>query len=239
MEAVIDATALVVFSGGQDSTTCLAWALTRFERVATVGFAYGQRHVVELEARQVVLQRFSSEFPAWRDKLLFDHVVTLNLLGELGRERFVPVSTDGDGSFVTGRRYIPGRNLLFLSMAAVVAFRMEIAHLICGVSETEYSGYPDCTQESISSMQRAISSSMGSEIEIHAPLMSLNKAGVWSLAQELGGAELVDLVVRNTHTCYDGKRDVEHEWGFGCAECNACKLRKKGFNEFRSASIAK
>ncbi|MGY0572394.1 7-cyano-7-deazaguanine synthase QueC [Bradyrhizobium sp. RDM12] len=231
MEAILKRSALVLFSGGQDSTTCLAWALSRFDRVGTVGFDYGQRHAVELEARQALLRRIHSEFLDWRPRLDFDHVVRLDLLRELGRERFGsgPVSV---ANFEAGKRYIPGRNLLFVTMAAVIAFRTGISELVCGVSETEYSGYPDCTENAVAAMQAAISASTGREMIVHAPLMQKTKAGVWGLAAELGGETFVDLVRKETHTCYAGCRDIEHEWGFGCGDCDACRLRSRGYYEF-------
>ncbi|MGY8664155.1 7-cyano-7-deazaguanine synthase QueC [Bradyrhizobium sp. UFLA05-109] len=231
METVLKRSALVLFSGGQDSTTCLAWALSRFDRVGTVGFDYGQRHAVELEARKGVLRRIHSEFPDWRPNLAFDHVVRLDLLRELGRERFDsgPVAAD---NFETGKRYIPGRNLLFVTMAAVIAFRTGISEMVCGVSQTEYSGYPDCTENAVVAMQVAVSTNTGREMIVHAPLMQKTKAGVWGLAAELGGEALVNLIREETHTCYAGCRDVEHEWGFGCGDCEACRLRSKGYTEF-------
>lgn len=231
MEAILKRSALVLFSGGQDSTTCLAWALSRFDRVGTVGFDYGQRHAVELEARQTLLRRIHSEFLDWRPRLDFDHVVRLELLRELGGERFAlgPVSVE---NFEAGKRYIPGRNLLFVTMAAVIAFRTGISELVCGVSETEYSGYPDCTENAVAAMQAAISASTGREMILHAPLMQKTKAGVWDLAAELGGEAFVDLVRKETHTCYAGRRDIEHKWGFGCGDCDACRLRSRGYYEF-------
>jgi 7-cyano-7-deazaguanine synthase len=239
METVIEhsarGSALVVFSGGQDSTTCLAWALSRFEHVDTVGFDYGQRHAVELEARKTVLRRITQEFGDWGPRVGCDYVIQLDLLGELGRERFGPphaqVSKETD-VFMTGRRYIPGRNLIFMSMAAVVAVRMNIGNLVCGVSETEYSGYPDCTDRAVRAMEAAINASMGVAITLHAPLMLRNKAGVWALAEELGGRPLVTLVIEDTHTCYSGVRNIEHPWGRGCGECKACGLRSKGYMEY-------
>lgn len=239
MEAVLKskgaASALVVFSGGQDLTTCLAWALSRFERVDTIGFDYGQRHAVELEARQNILGRIPVDFLHWSAGLGSDHVVKLDLLGELGRDRIgVPssVQVNTSESFATGRKYIPGRNLLLLSMSAVVAIRKGIENLVCGVSEAEYSGYPDCTSVAVKLMQDAINASMGSEITVHTPLMHLDKAGVWRLAQQLGGQHFLQLIVDDTHTCYAGVRNMDHPWGKGCGECNACKLRSKGYAEF-------
>ena len=231
MEAKLIGSALVLFSGGQDSTTCLAWALSRFDRVSTVGFDYGQRHAVELDARKAVLKRIPLEFPNWQQRLDFDHVIRLGLLRELGRDRF-DTGPESDDNFETGKRYIPARNLLFVTMAAVIAFRTGISDLVCGVSQTEYSGYPDCTENAVDTMQLAVSANTGREMRVHAPLMQKTKAGVWRLAEELGGRALVDLIRKETHTCYAGRRDTEHEWGFGCGDCNACRLRSKGYKEF-------
>ncbi|MES5481540.1 7-cyano-7-deazaguanine synthase QueC [Bradyrhizobium sp. INPA03-11B] len=231
MEAVLGSAALVLFSGGQDSTTCLAWALSRFDMVATIGFGYGQRHAVELEARKVIFDRIAAEYPEWKRRLAFDHVVQLELIRELGRERF-DNGPETVGEFETGKRYIPARNLLFVTMAAIVAFRTGISDLVCGVSEAEYSGYPDCTETAVSAMEAAVSANTGRKIRVHAPLMDKTKADVWRLAQELGGGTFVDLIVRDTHTCYAGQRNIEHAWGFGCGDCNACRLRSKGHREF-------
>ncbi len=234
MEAILNRPALVLFSGGQDSTTCLAWALSRFERVATVGFSYGQRHSVEMEARQTVLSRLKQEFPEWSARIWFDHVIQLDLVGELGRDKFDhAVASTSEPGFASGKRYIPGRNLLFVSMAGVIAYRTGIADLVFGVSETEYSGYPDCTGESVAAMERAVSSSLGRPTNVQAPLMHLDKRGVWALAEQLGGPRLLSIMVEDTHTCYAGARSPIHAWGRGCGSCNACLLRAKGYREYR------
>jgi 7-cyano-7-deazaguanine synthase len=232
-----ETSALVMFSGGQDSTTCLAWALTRFDSVQTVGFRYGQRHVVEMEVRDSTRRELRLMSSDWDKRLADDYIVDLPLLSALGKGRVQVESARpvrSESSFESGRRYIPGRNLLFVSMSSIVAFHKNVRHLVCGVSETEYSGYPDCRDTSVKLMQAAVSSSMNYDVIVHTPLMWLNKAGVWRLARELGGDKLVSLIVEHTHTCYIGVRSTRHDWGFGCGDCDACKLRSKGWIEFAS-----
>lgn len=229
--------ALVLFSGGQDSATSLAWALARFHRVETIGFSYGQKHRIEMEVREQFLCRVSALNPSYKERSGPDHVVKLDLVGELTRPS---VSRPGQhsmvqqGHFTSGRRYLPGRNLLMLSLASVVAFRRDINTLVSGVSEAEYSGYPDCREVSIAAIQHAIALSSGFEFDIATPLMSLKKAGVWDLAFKTGGEALVGLILEHTHTCYQGNREI-HEWGYGCGNCPACDLRAKGWMEFKRA----
>lgn len=227
--------ALVSFSGGQDSTTALAWALNRYEVVETVGFRYGQKHFVELERRPLIRKAIAELTPSWNGRLGSDHIVELDLIGQIAAKN-IASPTDhpqiaGEG-FAAGRRYIPGRNLIMLSMCASVAFRRDIRTLVCGASETEYSGYPDCRDASMKATETAISLSSGLVFKIECPLMWLDKAGVWALAQSLGGRELVNIVLEDTHTCYLGSREVRHDWGYGCGTCDACQLREKGWRKF-------
>src|SRR5271163_956470 len=210
--------ALVSFSGGQDSTTALAWALSRYEIVEAVGFRYGQKHFVEMDRRPVIREAISEYTPIWKERLGPDHVVELDLIGQIAGIIASPKShpqVTGEG-FAVGRRYIPGRNLIMLSMCASVAFRRNIRTLVCGTSETEYSGYPDCRDASMRAAETAISLSSGFEFKVECPLMWLDKAGVWALAQSLGGQGLINIVLEDTHTCYEGSREVRHEWGYGC-----------------------
>lgn len=230
--------ALVCFSGGQDSTTSLAWALDRYERVETVGFEYGQKHIVEMDSRPKVRQAIVELVPAWRNRLGPDRVIALDLVGQLGGAKIEspphhPMNSEG---FSSGRRYIPGRNLLMLSMCASIAFRRDINILVCGTSETEYSGYPDCRDASMRAINAAINTSTGLEFNIECPLMWLDKSGVWALAEKLGGDGLVELIAEETHTCYLGDRNRRYEWGYGCGSCPACELRANGWNKFKSAN---
>jgi 7-cyano-7-deazaguanine synthase len=227
-----DTSALVLFSGGQDSTTCLAWALAHFARVETVGFDYGQRHRVELDQRGKLRDGLSALSPLWRERLGEDHTITLEALGgisetALTREAEITLREDG-----LPNTFVPGRNLIFLNFAAALGYRRAIVDLVGGMCETDYSGYPDCRHETIRAMNRALSLGMASDIEIHTPLMWLDKAATWRLAEEMGGDGLVELIVEESHTCYLGERGRRFEWGHGCGECPACKLRAAGWEKF-------
>jgi 7-cyano-7-deazaguanine synthase len=233
--ALNDSAALVLFLGGQDSTTALAWALSRYEAVETVGFRYGQKHLVEMERRPVIRKAIAELVSNWKKRLGPDHIVELDLIGQIASGNIASAKdhpqVTGEG-FAAGRRYIPGRNLIMLSMCASVAFRRNIRTLVCGTSETEYSGYPDCRDASMKAAEMAISLSSGLKFKVECPLMSLDKAGVWALAQSLGGRGLVNIVLEDTHTCYLGSREFRHDWGYGCGTCDACQLREKGWREF-------
>lgn len=225
-----ESAALVLFSGGQDSTVCLAWALARYERVETVGFDYGQRHHVELQARTKILDRLRQDFPDWAGRLGPDRVLKLPALGEISetaltRDKEIEVGKTGLPS-----TFVPGRNLLFFTYAAALAWRRGISTLVGGMCETDYSGYPDCRNETLQTLARAISLGVDRPISIETPLMYVDKAGTWAMTQELGGAALVDLVTEETHTCYVGIRTRRHPWGYGCGHCPACALRAKGWH---------
>jgi 7-cyano-7-deazaguanine synthase len=226
--------ALVSFSGGQDSTTALAWALTRYQIVETVGFRYGQKHIVEMERRPVIRGAIAEMNSIWKRRLGPDHVIELDLIGQIAATISSPTGHPqiGGEGFAAGRRYIPGRNLIMLSMCASVAFRRDIRTLVCGVSETEYSGYPDCREASMKAIETAINLSSGLVFTVECPMMWLDKAGVWELAYSLGGQQLVSMVKEDTHSCYSGSREVRHDWGYGCGTCDACRLREKGWREF-------
>ena len=230
----MDDGALVLFSGGQDSTTCLAWALDRFARVETVGFDYGQRHRVELDVRPTILAALAQAVPALAARLGADRVVDLSVLGRvsetaLTRETAIAMRDDG-----LPNTFVPGRNLMFLTLAAAIAYRRGLRHLVVGVCETDYSGYPDCRDDTMKAMQVALNLGMERRFVVHAPLMWRDKAETWRLARTLGGAALVDLVRRETHTCYQGDRTHRHDWGFGCGACPACDLRAAGYGRFRA-----
>ena len=228
-------TALVLFSGGQDSTTCLALALSKYERVETVAFDYRQRHSVELEARLNVLAQIKLQFPHWAHKLGEDHLLDLAVLGQvsetsLTRDMVFQMEEGG-----LPNTFVPGRNLLFLTLAAALAYRRGLEVIVTGVCETDYSGYPDCRDDSMKAMQLALSLGMDKRFLIETPLMWIDKADTWRLAQQLGGQPLVDLIVEHTHTCYLGDRTHRQAWGYGCGTCPACDLRAKGFARFVQA----
>jgi 7-cyano-7-deazaguanine synthase len=226
--------ALVLFSGGQDSTTCLAWALDRYEHVETVGFDYGQRHSVELECRQQVLSRLREQFPDWAKRLGQDHLLDLSVLGSIsdtGLTQNKAIEMEKSGLPNT---FVPGRNLLFFTLAAAIAYRRDLHSLVGGMCETDYSGYPDCRDNTLKSLQVTLALGMDSKLIIDTPLMWIDKSDTWQMAAELGGAALVDLVRTETHTCYLGDRTQSHDWGYGCGQCPACELRAKGYRDFVS-----
>ena len=227
-----DQAALVLFSGGQDSTACLAWALDRFARVETVGFDYGQRHIAEMAARPRVLAALRGNFPEWSTKLGIDHVLPLDILKAIGGSALTDDSKIEMGTNGLPTTFVPGRNIFFLTAAAALGYRSGVRHLVGGMCETDYSGYPDCRQDTIKATERALNLGMEAHFEIHTPLMSLSKADTWRLAQELGGHALVDLTIAETVTCYEGDRAHRHAWGYGCGVCPACELRAKGYEGF-------
>jgi 7-cyano-7-deazaguanine synthase len=225
-------TALVLFSGGQDSATCLAWALARFARVETLGFDYGQRHVIELACRDRLSDGVRLLRADWAQKLGDNHTLvipTLSEISETALTRDVAIEMGADGLPNT---FVPGRNLVFLTFAAALAYRRGISDIVGGMCETDYSGYPDCRNETICALQQALTLGMAKPFELHTPLMWLSKAATWQLAHDLGGTGLVDLIREHSHTCYLGERGVRHDWGFGCGECPACSLRAKGWREY-------
>ena len=229
--------ALVLFSGGQDSTTCLAHALQRYERVETIAFDYRQRHSVELEARLVVLREIRAQFPQWSQKLGEDHLLDLAVLGAVSETSLTRDTAFRMESTGLPNTFVPGRNLLFMTLAAAVAYRRDLQVIVTGVCETDFSGYPDCRDDTMKAMQLALSLGMDKRFLIETPLMWIDKAATWAMAHQLGGQPLVDLIVEHTHTCYLGDRLHRHAWGYGCGECPACLLRAKGFAGY-SAAIA-
>ena len=224
--------ALVLFSGGQDSATCLAWALDRYETVETLGFDYGQRHHVELECREGFRDALARAFPEWGARLRDDHVVDLSVLGAISdtaMTREIQIETAASGLPNT---FVPGRNLMFVTIAAAIAYRRGLKVLVGGMCETDFSGYPDCRDDTVKALQVALNLGMDSRFVLETPLMWLDKADTWRLAQQLGGDALVELVRVDTHTCYVGERSELHPWGFGCGECPACRLRQRGYEAF-------
>jgi len=238
-DAVSSRGALVLFSGGQDSATCLAWALQRYARVETVGFDYGQRHSVELQARLNVLSEMRAAFPDWVSRLGEDHVLDLRILGQIAdtamtAERAIEMQENG-----LPNTFVPGRNLLFLTLAAALGYRRKLDVLVGGMCETDFSGYPDCRDDTIKAQQVTLGLGLGTRVTIETPLMWIDKAQTWQLAAQLGGQTLVDLIVEHSHTCYLGERGVRHDWGYGCGACPACTLRSQGWQRWRAAMAAK
>jgi 7-cyano-7-deazaguanine synthase len=226
--------ALVLFSGGQDSTTCLAWALSNFEYVETVGFDYRQRHRVELDCRGEVLAGLKSGFPGWAHRIGEDRVVDLGLINDISdtaltSETEIEMQANG-----LPNTFVPGRNILFFAVAGAIAYRRGIKHLVGGMCETDFSGYPDCRDDTLKALQVTLNLGMESRAVIHAPLMWITKAATWRLAEDLGGSVLVDLIIEATHSCYLGNRGLRYEWGYGCGECPACQVRARGWTQYRS-----
>jgi 7-cyano-7-deazaguanine synthase len=233
MNAPPSYTALVLFSGGQDSTVCLAWALERFNRVETVGFDYGQRHRIELDMRPRIREGLGQLKAEWRARLGEDHLVSLDALAAISESaltREVAIEIGESGLPTT---FVPGRNLIFLSFAGALAYRRGALHVVAGMCETDYSGYPDCRDETIKAMGRALELGMDRRFELHTPLMWIDKAATFALAHALGGDALIRLVVEETHSCYLGDRSHRHAWGYGCGECPACKLRSAGWDKWK------
>jgi 7-cyano-7-deazaguanine synthase len=226
--------ALVLFSAGQDSTVCLAWALGRYERVETVGFAYGQRHGVELAQRPIILAALARTFPAWATRLGEDYVLKLATLGAISETALTRDAEFAMTEVGVPNTFVPGRNLLFFTYAAALAYRRGIRTLIGGMCETDYSGYPDCRNDTLQVLAKAISLGMDTPFVIETPLMRTDKAGTWEMAQRLGGAALVDLIVEHTHTCYTPDRTTRHAWGYGCGQCPACQLRARGWERWQT-----
>jgi 7-cyano-7-deazaguanine synthase len=228
--------ALVLFSGGQDSTVCLAWALERFARVETVGFDYQQRHAVELEMRPRIRERLPAIVERWTPRLGDDHFIRIEALADISETaltRDVAIETSASGLPTT---FVPGRNLIFLAFAGALAYRRGIRHLVAGMCETDFSGYPDCRDDTIKAMQVALTLGLDRRLTVHTPLMWIDKAGTFALAQSVGGEPLIDLLLAETHTCYLGDREHRHDWGFGCGGCPACRLRAEGFAKWKAAS---
>lgn len=227
--------ALVLFSGGQDSTTCLAWALSHYARVETIGFDYGQRHRVELAVRPDVLRRLRAQSPVWDGRLGQDHVIDLSFMAQISETALtnnIEIVMQENGLPNT---FVPGRNLLFLTVAATLAYRRGLNVLVGGMCETDFSGYPDCRDDTMKALQVALNLGMATRLKLETPLMWIDKAQTWRMAQDLGGGALVDLIRTATHTCYLGERGSLHDWGYGCAECPACALRARGYREFIGA----
>lgn len=224
--------ALVLFSGGQDSTVCLAWALTRFGHVETVGFDYGQRHVAELAARPRILEKLRADFAPWTRKLGQDHLLPMEVFKAIGGSALTENMAIEMGESGLPTTFVPGRNIIFLTAAAALGYRRGIAELVGGMCETDFSGYPDCRDETVQATARALSLGLAREVKVHTPLMWIDKEATWRLAEELGGKVLVELIVEETVTCYEGVRTHRHDWGYGCGKCPACELRAAGHSRY-------
>jgi 7-cyano-7-deazaguanine synthase len=230
--------ALVLFSGGQDSTFCLAWALDRYETVETVGFDYGQRHAAELTVRERLRQALGEIDARWAKRLGADHMLELPELGRISdtaltRDAEIEMNAAGLPS-----TFVPGRNLLFFTYAAALAYRRGMRTLVGGMCETDFSGYPDCRNDTLQTLAQAISLGTDTTFTIETPLMWIDKAGTWALAEKLGGMPLVELIVEDSHTCYLGIRTRRHAWGYGCGHCPACVLRAKGWDAWQAAKMS-
>lgn len=224
--------ALVLFSGGQDSTTCLAWALESYSKVETIGFDYGQRHAIELTVRPTVLQKLRGFSTEWDSRLGEDHMIDLSLIAKISDTALtsnVEIAMLENGLPNT---FVPGRNLLFMTVAATVAYRRGLNVLVGGMCETDFSGYPDCRDDTMKALQVALNLGMATNLQVETPLMWIDKAATWKMAQDLGGTALVDLIRSETHTCYLGERGKLLDWGYGCGTCPACALRARGYLEF-------
>jgi 7-cyano-7-deazaguanine synthase len=224
--------ALVLFSGGQDSTTCLGWALDRFARVETVGFDYGQRHAVELEVRPRLRELIAGLKPEWKARLGEDHMVTLDALAAISDTALTRDTAIAFADSGLPNTFVPARNLIFLTFAGALAYRRGARHIVAGMCETDYSGYPDCRDDTIKAMQVALSLGLDKKVTVHTPLMWVDKAGTFAMARDIAGQAFLDLVVEHTHTCYLGDRTHRHAWGYGCGTCPACDLRRQGYVKF-------
>lgn len=230
--------ALVLFSGGQDSATCLAWALQRYAHVETLGFDYGQRHAVELTVRPALLAQMRALKPEWAARLGSDHMLDLSLIGRLSETALTSETAIAMQENGLPNTFVPGRNLLFMTVAATLAYRRGLNVLVGGMCETDFSGYPDCRDDTMKALQVALNLGMDTRLTLETPLMWLDKAATWALAEQLGGAALVELIRSGTHTCYLGERGALHDWGYGCGTCPACALRARGYHAFRDSAAA-
>lgn len=224
--------ALVLFSGGQDSTTCVAWALSRYPKVETIGFDYGQRHAIELTVRPTLLKKLRMLSPDWDQRLGGDHMIDLSLIAKISDTALtqnVEIAMQENGLPNT---FVPGRNLLFMTVAATVAYRRGLDVLVGGMCETDFSGYPDCRNDTMQALQTTLNLGMATQFTIETPLMWIDKAATWEMARALGGDALIDLIRKDTHTCYLGQRGTLHDWGYGCGKCPACELRARGYRQF-------
>lgn len=229
--------ALVLFSGGQDSTVCLAWALSRFDHVETVGFDYGQRHAVELACRERIRGHLEGGFANWAGRLGPDHVIDAGGLRDVGESAMTHETKIEMTAAGLPSTFVPGRNLMFIVLAGALAYRRAIPNLVGGMCETDYSGYPDCRRETLDAQMRALFLGMEYPLKLRTPLMELDKAETWDMGERLGGPEFTRIVVEDTHTCYRGDREHRHDWGYGCGNCPACDLRSRGWKRWKAGNL--
>ncbi|HEX5517361.1 MAG TPA: 7-cyano-7-deazaguanine synthase QueC [Pseudolabrys sp.] len=227
--------AIVLFSGGQDSTVCLAWALERFSRVETIGFDYGQRHAIELSVRARLREKMTALNSGWAARLGDDHMIKLDALAAISdtaltRQTAIEIADSG-----LPTTFVPGRNLMFFCFAGAIAYLRGARHLVAGMCETDYSGYPDCRDDTVKAMQVALTLGLDKRVAIHTPLMWIDKAETFALAVEIGGEAFLDLLIEDSHSCYLGDRSRRHDWGYGCGTCPACQLRAQGFAKFKTS----
>ena len=228
--------ALVLFSGGQDSAVCLAWALERYNFVYTIGFNYNQRHGVKLKCRKIFLEQMTKSFSKWSSKIKDDFVIDLEFMKHISTSALTE-NLRITNSAAIPNTFLPGRNILFLSVAATLAAKLSITQIVGGMCQTDFSGYPDCRNDTLKAMEKAVQLGFEQPFKIALPLMFLDKRETWVMAKKLGGSILVDLILEETHTCYEGDRSTRHLWGYGCGECPACQLRKKGYESFVSIGL--
>lgn len=237
MTKIPDNSVLVMFSGGQDSTACLAYALENFEHVETIGFDYRQRHSIELEQRLIVLEEIKKAFPEWGKKLGQDYVLDLGVLGQISDCSLTQNAEIAFNIHGLPNTFVPARNLLFLNLAGALGYRRAIYNIIGGMCETDFSGYPDCRRNTMDAAQATLSLGMDQNFKVITPLMYIDKAQTWKMTHDLGGDALIDITIEHTHTCYVGDRSHSHEWGKGCGTCPACELRKSGFDRWKGDKI--
>lgn len=228
--------ALLLFSGGQDSATCLAWALDRYEHVETVGFDYNQRHLVEMQCRKHMRSEIAAQRPEWANRLSADHILDISALGQISETSLTRTTKITENESGLPSTFVPGRNLIFLTFAGALAYKIGARALVAGMCEADFSGYPDCRAETLTAQMQAINLGMESDLSLQTPLMNLSKAGAWALVHSLGGTALIECILEHSHTCYLGERGTRHDWGYGCGACPACELRAKGWSEYSAAA---
>lgn len=229
--------ALVLFSGGQDSTLCLAWALEKFDYIETIGFNYGQRHIIELKQRLIILEEFKKQFPQWANKIGPDYLLDLSVLGQISDTSLTEEAEIAFNENGLPNTFVPARNLLFLNFAGAVGYRRNIFNIVGGMCETDFSGYPDCRRNTLNAVESSLSLGTDQDYIIHTPLMYITKAQTWEMAHSIGGQKLVDITIEHSHTCYLGNRETLHDWGYGCGTCPACELRENGYKSWRNSNL--